>query len=67
MKITIDKRDNRIVNISGGGCPDIPYVAQQLHNVAIGEAKNPINIGNSLCTYLLEISFNALKEKVMKG
>ncbi|MGB9438837.1 MAG: putative Se/S carrier-like protein, partial [Desulfobacterales bacterium] len=25
MKITIEKKDMKIVNISGGGCPDVPY------------------------------------------
>lgn len=64
MKITIDKRDHRIVNISGGGCPDIPYVAEQLYNAKIEVAKNPIEIGNSLCSYMLQISFDALKDKV---
>ncbi|MEI8348962.1 MAG: DUF3343 domain-containing protein [Candidatus Omnitrophota bacterium] len=65
MKITIDKREHRIVNISGGGCPDIPYVAEQLHNQRIEEAKNPIEIGNSLCSYLLQIAFDSLKKKVI--
>ncbi len=64
MKITISKKDHRIVNISGGGCPDIPYVAEQLYNVKIEAAKNPIDIGNSLCSYMLQISFDALKDKV---
>jgi len=65
MKITIDKNGHRIVNISGGGCPDIPYVAEQLYNVKIEEARDPIEIGNSLCSYMLQISFDALKNKVM--
>lgn len=65
MKITIDKSGHRIVNISGGGCPDIPYVAEQLYKVRIEEAKNPIEVGNSLCSYMLQISFDALKKKVM--
>jgi hypothetical protein len=65
MKITIDKHEHRIVNISGGGCPDIPYVAEQLYKVRIEEARNPIEIGNSLCSYMLQISFDALKKKVM--
>ena len=65
MKITIDKHEHRIVNISGGGCPDIPYVAEQLYKVRIQEARNPIEIGNSLCSYMLQISFDALKKKVM--
>jgi len=37
-----------------------------LHGIKIEEAKNPIDIGNSLCSYLLQISFDALKKKVMK-
>ena len=64
MKITIDQNDHRIVNISGGGCPDIPYVAQQLHKVRIEEARNPIDLGNSLCSFMLQLSFDALKAKV---
>jgi len=64
MKITIDKGNKRIVNISGGACPDIPYVAGQLYNVRIEEAKNPIDIGNSLCSYMLQIAFDALKDEV---
>lgn len=63
MKITMDKKEHRIVNISGGGCPDIPYVAEQLYNVKIEEAKNPIDAGNSLCSYMLQIAFDALKNK----
>ncbi len=63
MKITMDKKEHRIVNISGGGCPDIPYVAEQLYNVRIEEAKNPIDVGNSLCSYMLQIAFDALKNK----
>ncbi len=64
MKITVDEKEHRIVNISGGGCPDIPYVAEQLYNVRIEEAKNPIDIGNSLFVYMLQIAFDALKDKV---
>ncbi len=63
MKITMDKKEHKIVNISGGGCPDIPYVAEQLYNVRIEEAKNPIDVGNSLCSYMLQIAFDALKNK----
>jgi hypothetical protein len=27
MKLTVDKDTMVIVNISGGGCPDVPYLA----------------------------------------
>lgn len=66
MKITIDKKEHKIVNISGGGCPDIPYVAEQLYNVKIEQAKNPIDIGNSLCSYMLQITFDSLKNGIKK-
>jgi hypothetical protein len=64
MKITIDKEEHRIVNVSGGGCPDIPYVARELYGIRIEEARNPIDIGNSLCSYLLQISFDSLKATI---
>ncbi|HOW43380.1 MAG TPA: DUF3343 domain-containing protein [Candidatus Omnitrophota bacterium] len=63
MKITMDKTTHSIVNISGGGCPDIPYVAGRLCRCKIEEAADPIALGNSLCTYLLQIAFDALKQK----
>jgi len=61
MKITMDRKEHRIVNVSGGGCPDIPYVARELYGTRIEEAKNPVDMGNSLCSYLLQIAFDALK------
>jgi putative Se/S carrier protein len=30
MKITVAKDSLKIVNISGGGCPDVPYLAQAM-------------------------------------
>jgi hypothetical protein len=66
MKITINKASQQIVNISGGGCPDIPYVAQKLHGLKINEALAPVEIGNSLCSYMLQIAFDALKKHLEK-
>lgn len=66
MKITIDKKEHKIVNISGGGCPDIPYVAERLYGQKIEEAEDPIKLGNSLCSYMLQISFDSLKKEVIK-
>ena len=66
MKITLDRTDRRIVNISGGGCPDIPYVAGKLYHVKIAEAQDPIKLGNSLCAFMLQIAFDALKAKVVR-
>jgi hypothetical protein len=36
-----------------------------LHGLRIEEARNPIDIGNSLCSFMLQISFEALKEEVL--
>ena len=66
MKVTIDKKDWKIVNISGGGCPDIPFVAEKLYQVRINEAEDPVKLGNSLCSFMLQIAFDALKEKVAR-
>ncbi|MFA6355775.1 MAG: DUF3343 domain-containing protein [Candidatus Omnitrophota bacterium] len=64
MKITVEKGSHKIVNISGGGCPDIPYVAEKLYGRKIEEADDPIRLGNSLCSYMLQISFDSLKREV---
>ena len=64
MKLTIDDETRHIVNISGGGCPDIPHVAHRLLGLKIEEAPNPIDIGNSLCSFILQMSLDALKERV---
>jgi hypothetical protein len=36
-----------------------------LHGLRIEEAKDPIDIGNSLCSFMLQISFEALKDEVL--
>ncbi len=53
MKITVDKETLVIVNISGGGCPDVPYLAREMVGKPIGQAPDPIKIGFSLCAYSL--------------
>ena len=30
MKLTVDKKTMMIVNVSGGGCPDVPFLAQEM-------------------------------------
>jgi len=53
MKITIDKTNKKIVNISGGGCPDVPYLAWEMVGKPFFEAPEPAMIGFSLCAYSL--------------
>ena len=54
MKVTYDKASGIIVNVSGGGCPDIPYLYAQLVDRPLGEAPRPTEIGFTLCALNLE-------------
>ncbi len=60
MKMTVDKDTSTIVNISGGGCPDVPYLATQMLGKRLAEAPDPGEVGYSLCAYSLNISREAL-------
>jgi hypothetical protein len=60
MKITMDKRDRRIVNISGGGCPDVPYLAEKLVGKLLTEAPPPKTLGHTLCGYALQLAYEEL-------
>lgn len=57
MKITVDRRDRRIVNVSGGGCPDVPFLAEMLVNKRLDEAAPPRTRGQTLCGYALQLAF----------
>jgi len=54
MKITYEKESGTIVNISGGGCPDIPYLYIKLVDRKLNEAPHPRDIGFTLCALNLE-------------
>ena len=57
MKITIEKKTRLIVNISGGGCPDVPYLAQAMVGKTIIESPVPREIGHTLCGYALQLAY----------
>lgn len=60
MKMTVDAADPqraRIVNISGGGCPDVPYLASLLTGRTLDEADEPKVHGRTLCSYALQKAF----------
>lgn len=63
MKITIAKQDMRIVNISGGGCPDVPFLAQEMVGKTLAEAPKPKDLGHTLCGYALELAYEELCQK----
>ena len=54
MKLTFDKRSGEIVNTSGGGCPDIPYLHAEMVGRLLNEAPRPKQIGFTLCALMLE-------------
>ncbi len=57
MKLTFDKKSGVIVNTSGGGCPDIPYLHAELVDKTLGEAPRPRDIGFTLCALMLDRAF----------
>lgn len=67
MKITLDTADGRIVNISGGGCPDVPWVAHKLCGLRLDEAPEPLSMGQTLCCYSLQKAFEELRRQVACG
>jgi len=63
MKLTIDKETSTIVNVSGGGCPDVPYLAQEMVGKTIMEAPSPREIGHTLCGYALQLAYEEIIRK----
>ncbi len=62
MKITVDRETHLIVNLSGGGCPDVPYLAEQMVNRSLSETPQPREMGYTLCAYALQIAFERVVE-----
>ena len=61
MKLTVDKRTRVIVNVSGGGCPDVPYIAARLIGRSLDDGPAPREIGHTLCGYALELAHQEMK------
>ncbi len=57
MKITVEKASGRIVNISGGGCPDVPALAELMVGRTLAQCPTPAEHGQTLCSYALELAF----------
>lgn len=57
MKLTVDKESLLIVNISGGGCPDVPYLAREMVGKPLFDAPSPREIGHTLCGYALQLAY----------
>ena len=63
MKITVAIEGVKIVNISGGGCPDVPYLAREMVGKPLAEAPRPRELGHTLCGYALELAYEELCRK----
>jgi len=61
MKLTLDKDSLIIVNISGGGCPDVPYLAEVMIGKDLKKAPSPRDIGHTLCGYALQLAYEEAK------
>ncbi len=70
MKLSFDKNTGIILNASGGGCPDIPYLHAELINKKLTDVPRPKDIGFTLCALMMDRAFvecldlwNEAKEK----
>jgi hypothetical protein len=54
MKLTYDKKTGIIVNTSGGGCPDIPYLHGEMLDRHLTKVMRPREVGFTLCAWMLD-------------
>ena len=57
MKLTFDTATGVILNISGGGCPDIPFLHISMLDKKIAEVTRPREKGFTLCALMLDRAF----------
>ena len=57
MKLTVDKETGVVVNVSGGGCPDVPYLAAEMIGKKLSDAPRPRDLGHTLCGYALQLAY----------
>ncbi|MBN1381513.1 MAG: DUF3343 domain-containing protein [Deltaproteobacteria bacterium] len=63
MKLTVDKETNVIVNVSGGGCPDVPFLAASMVGQILADAPSPREIGHTLCGYALQLAYEEVRRR----
>ena len=54
MKLSFDRKTGVIVNTSGGGCPDIPYLHAEMVDKKLTDAPKPRELGYTLCALMLD-------------
>ena len=67
VKITVEKASGAIVNVSGGGCPDVPWLAGLMVGQNIFAADEPRINGQSLCSYALQKAFIEARRLIEDG
>lgn len=67
MKITVKKSSLKVVNISGGGCPDVPYLAALMVGKRLDEAPAPRSVGHTLCGYALQLAYEEIKRQCLQS
>ncbi len=63
MKLTVDRETGMIVNVSGGGCPDVPFLAQEMIGKSLADAPVPRDIGHTLCGYALQLAYEEISRQ----
>lgn len=67
MKLTFDKNTGTILNISGGGCPDIPFLHISMLDKKLTEVSRPKENGYTLCALMLDRAFAEALEIFSRG
>lgn len=57
MKLSFEKKSGRVVNVSGGGCPDIPYLNAEMSDKTLRETPQPRDLGFTLCATMLQRAY----------
>ena len=65
MKLTIEKENQMIVNVSGGGCPDVPYLAAAMVGKTLEQSPKPGELGHTLCGYALDLAYHEMRKKCL--
>lgn len=64
MKIVVEKATGIIVNTSGGGCPDIPYLNLALVGKRLDEVPRPKDLGYTLCGLMLDRAYVEVRDQL---
>ncbi|MCL2149522.1 MAG: DUF3343 domain-containing protein [Dehalococcoidia bacterium] len=57
MKLSFEKETGLVVNVSGGGCPDIPYLNAEMVDKTLSQTPQPRDIGYTLCATMLQRAY----------